>query len=128
MQIRSGCEGLNLQAAFSEVYFVSPNWNPALESQAIGRCFRIGQKKRVDVFRFYMNSVDSPVNNAVYKEELRKYKSLIDTLPVDITRYISEFIDPLEITKNHKYSLDKYIQMSQERKKEKIEEFLRELR
>lgn len=128
MQIRSGCEGLNLQAAFSEVYFVSPNWNPALESQAIGRCFRIGQKKRVEVFRFYMNSVDSPVNNAVYKEELSKYKSFMDMLPVDITRYISEFMDPLETTKNHKYSLDKYIQMSQERKKEKIEEFLRELR
>lgn len=124
MQIRSGCEGLNLQADFSEVYFVSPNWNPALESQAIGRCFRIGQKKRVDVFRFYMNSVDSPVNNA----ELRKYKSFMDTLPSDLIRYISEFIDPLEITRNYKYSLDKYIQMSQERKKEKIEEFLKELR
>lgn len=119
MQIRSGCEGLNLQADFSEVYFVSPNWNPALESQAIGRCFRIGQKKRVDVFRFYMNSVDSPVNNA----ELRKYKSFMDTLPSDLIRYISEFIDPLEITRNYKYSLDKYIQMSQERKKKKSRNF-----
>ena len=128
MQIRSGCEGLNLQAAFSEVYFVSPNWNPALESQAIGRCFRNGQKKKVEVFRFYMNSVDSPVNNAVYKEEIQKYKSMIYKLPFDITRYISEFIDPLEMTKRHKYSLDKYIHMRQEKKKEKIDEFLRELR
>jgi len=128
MQIRSGCEGLNLQAAFSEVYFVSPNWNPALESQAIGRCFRNGQKKKVEVFRFYMNSVDSPVNNAVYKEEIQKYKSMIYKLPFDITRYISEFLDPLEMTKHYKYSLDKYIHMRQEKKKEKIEEFLRELR
>jgi superfamily II DNA or RNA helicase len=128
MQIRSGCEGLNLQAAFSEVYFISPNWNPALESQAIGRCFRNGQQKKVEVFRFYMNSVDSPVNNAVYKEEIRKYNSMIYKLPFDITRYICEFLDPLEISKNYKYSLDKYIHMRQEKKKEKIEEFLRELR
>ena len=128
MQIRSGCEGLNLQAQFSEVYFVSPNWNPALESQAIGRCFRMGQKKRVEVYRFYMNCVDSPISNAVYTAEIRKYGWIMDNLPADITRYISAFIDPLDTFKNHKYSLDKYIQVSQERKREKIEEFLRELR
>jgi SNF2 family DNA or RNA helicase len=128
MQIRSGCEGLNLQEKFSEIYFVSPDWNPALESQAIGRCFRIGQRKRVDVFRFYMNTVDSPVNNAVYKEEIRKYKSIVYDLPTDIAKYISEFLDPLEIAKNHKFSLDKYIQLNQQKKKEKTDEFLRELR
>ena len=128
MQIRSGCEGLNLQAAFSEVYFVSPNWNPALESQAVGRCFRIGQQKRVEVFRFYMNCVDSPVNNAVYQEDIQKYGWIMNGLPTDIIQYISEFIDPLEISRTHKYSLDKYIQANQERKREKIEEFLRELR
>ena len=120
MQIRSGCEGLNLQAQFSEVYFVSPNWNPALESQAIGRCFRMGQKKRVEVYRFYMNCVDSPINN----DDVRKYCDIIQHLPEDISRYISGFLDP----KKNKYSLDKYIQVSQERKREKIEDFLRELR
>jgi hypothetical protein len=124
MQIRSGCEGLNLQAQFSEVYFVSPNWNPALESQAIGRCFRMGQKKRVEVYRFYMNCVDSPINN----EDVRKYYGIIQQLPEDISRYITEFIDPLDKTKKNKYSLDKYIQLNQERKREKIEDFLRELR
>ena len=128
MQIRSGCEGLNLQAQFSEVYFVSPNWNPALESQAIGRCFRMGQKKRVEVYRFYMNSVDSPVNNAVYSAEIREYGWIMDNLPADLTKYISEFIDPLDTFKKNNYSLDKYIQIRQERKKEKMEEFLRELR
>jgi len=128
MQIRSGCEGLNLQAQFSEVYFVSPNWNPALESQAIGRCFRMGQKKRVEVYRFYMNCVDSPIKNAESRAEICKYSWIIDNLPEDLTRYISEFIDPLDTFKNHKYSLDKYIHMRQERKREKIADFLRELR
>ena len=54
LQIRTGCEGLNLQE-YSDVYFVTPHWNPAVEEQAIGRCHRIGQTKRVRVFRFVMN-------------------------------------------------------------------------
>ena len=51
MQIKSGCEGLNLQD-YNEVYFVSPHWNPAVEDQAIARAYRIGQKKPVSVFRY----------------------------------------------------------------------------
>ena len=55
LQIQTGCEGLNLQKNYSEVYFVSPHWNPAIEEQAIARCHRIGQTKEVHVFRFIMN-------------------------------------------------------------------------
>ena len=54
IQIQSGCEGLNLQHNFSEIYFVSPHWNPYIEDQAIARCHRIGQTKPVDVFKFIM--------------------------------------------------------------------------
>ncbi len=54
LQIQTGCEGLNLQKDFSEVYFISPNWNPAAEDQAVARCHRIGQTKEVQVFRFEM--------------------------------------------------------------------------
>jgi SNF2 family DNA or RNA helicase len=56
LQIQTGCEGLNLQDRFSEVYFVSPTWNPAVEEQAIARCHRIGQIKPVHVFRFHMTT------------------------------------------------------------------------
>jgi SNF2 family DNA or RNA helicase len=56
LQIQSGCEGINLQEHYSEVYFVSPNWNPAVEDQAIARCHRIGQQKDVSVFRYNMTS------------------------------------------------------------------------
>jgi len=59
MQIQTGCEGLNLQANYSEIYFVSPHWNPAIEDQAIARCYRIGQKKQVYVFRFIMDGFGS---------------------------------------------------------------------
>lgn len=58
LQIQTGCEGLNLQQ-YSEVYFISPSWNPALESQAIARCHRIGQDKPTNVFRFKMEPFDS---------------------------------------------------------------------
>lgn len=51
IQIQTGCEGLNLQQ-YSEVYFTSPHWNPAVEDQAIARTHRIGQKKAVEVYRF----------------------------------------------------------------------------
>lgn len=74
LQIQTGCEGLNLQEKYSEVYFVSPNWNPAIEDQAIARCHRIGQTKDVIVYRFIMedfvekdnnitNTIESYINN-----------------------------------------------------------------
>lgn len=51
VQVQSCCEGLNLQQ-FSSVFFTSPHWNPAVEDQAIARAHRIGQKKRVKVFKY----------------------------------------------------------------------------
>jgi len=57
LQIQTGCEGLNLQQ-FSEVYFISPHWNPAIEDQAVARCHRFGQKDDVNVYRFYMSGFD----------------------------------------------------------------------
>ena len=53
-QIKMCQEGLNLQDNYSEVYFPSPHFNPATEDQAIARCWRIGQKKEVSVFRYVM--------------------------------------------------------------------------
>jgi SNF2 family DNA or RNA helicase len=61
LQIQSCSEGINLQH-FSEVYFISPHWNPAIHSQAIARAHRIGQTKDVHVFRFFMLS---PFHNSI---------------------------------------------------------------
>jgi SNF2 family DNA or RNA helicase len=43
-----------LQENYSEIYFISPHWNPSVEDQAIARCHRIGQTKPVYVQRFEM--------------------------------------------------------------------------
>ena len=61
VQIQTGSEGLNLQSKFSEIYFVSPHWNPAVEQQAIARCHRIGQEKTVHVFKYEMDSFELEV-------------------------------------------------------------------
>jgi SNF2 family DNA or RNA helicase len=53
LQVQTACEGLNLQH-FDQVLFVCPPWNPAVEDQAVGRAFRIGQKRPVVVWRFMM--------------------------------------------------------------------------
>ena len=77
LQIQVGCEGLNLQS-FSEVYFISPNWNPAIEDQAIARCHRIGQEQEVNIFRFYMNDFDRhSISLDTYIKDTQKEKRSI---------------------------------------------------
>ena len=61
VQIQSCCEGLNLQQ-FSTVFFTSPHWNPAVEDQAIARAHRIGQKKRVKVYKYITAGLGSRDN------------------------------------------------------------------
>jgi SNF2 family DNA or RNA helicase len=55
IQINTGGQGINLQVA-NHVYIMAPNWNPAVEYQAIGRCFRTGQTKDVHVTRYCITS------------------------------------------------------------------------
>jgi SNF2 family DNA or RNA helicase len=50
VQIAAGGVGLNLQEA-SRVYILSPQWNPMLEVQALGRCYRQGQQRPVHFVR-----------------------------------------------------------------------------
>ena len=73
VQIQTGSEGLNLQSKFSEIYFVSPHWNPAVEQQAIARCHRIGQQKPVHVFKYEMDSFEVEIEEG---DEPRSMKTL----------------------------------------------------
>jgi len=65
LQIKSCCEGLNLQA-YPEIYFTSPHWNPATEDQAVARAHRIGQTKPVKVFKFVTKLTHNPNAGANY--------------------------------------------------------------
>lgn len=79
LQIQVGCEGLNLQE-FSEVYFLSPNWNPAIEDQAVARCHRIGQTQPVDIFRFSMEGFGRDsinIENYIADTQINKRKKMI---------------------------------------------------
>lgn len=51
ISIKAGGVGLNLTAA-DYVFIIDPWWNPAVENQAINRAHRIGQDKKVFVYRF----------------------------------------------------------------------------
>jgi len=95
-QIKICREGLNLQDNYSEVYFPSPHFNPAVEDQAIARCWRIGQTKEVNVFRYVM--VDTE-HKAIAVEEA-----------------IAEHEAPLRKS----YSLDSYSAWLQSKKRERI--------
>ena len=72
LQIQTGCEGLNLQENYNEIYFISPHWNPSVEDQAIARCHRIGQTKPVYVQRFEMSSF-VPDEEEVTTKSIDKY-------------------------------------------------------
>lgn len=50
ISLKAGGTGLNLTEA-DYVFIVDPWWNPAVENQAIDRCYRIGQKKNVMAVR-----------------------------------------------------------------------------
>ena len=84
LQIQTGCEGLNLQEFFSEIYFVSPHWNPAVEDQAIARCHRIGQQVDVNVFKFEMDGFGLNTTLEVESNTLDKYVNRVQTVKRDI--------------------------------------------
>jgi SNF2 family DNA or RNA helicase len=60
VQINTGGTGINLQVA-NRIYITAPNWNPALEYQAIGRAHRTGQQKTVYVTKFCITSGDAQI-------------------------------------------------------------------
>ena len=71
ISLKAGGTGLNLMAA-DYVYIVDPWWNPAVENQAIDRCYRIGQDKKVIAYRMICkNTIEEKIM------ELQKKKKAI---------------------------------------------------
>lgn len=61
LSLKAGGVGLNLTAA-DYVFILDPWWNPAAEAQAIDRCHRIGQNKKVLAYRLIAkNTVEEKI-------------------------------------------------------------------
>ena len=92
LQIKSGCEGLNLQD-YNQVYFVSPHWNPAVEDQAIARAYRIGQKKPVFVYKFITTINDARKTNINYNtSSLDQYCIAVQTFKRRIISKLDDIV------------------------------------
>lgn len=63
ISIKAGGTGLNLTEA-DYVFILDPWWNPAVEKQAVNRAHRIGQKRKVMVYKYITeNTVEEKILN-----------------------------------------------------------------
>ncbi|KAH7915183.1 SNF2 family N-terminal domain-containing protein [Hygrophoropsis aurantiaca] len=70
ISLKAGALGLNLTVA-NNVYLMDPWWQEGIESQAIDRCNRIGQKKPVHVYQLIAeNTVESKVIDIQERKKL----------------------------------------------------------
>ncbi|KAI0897379.1 SNF2 family N-terminal domain-containing protein, partial [Annulohypoxylon nitens] len=74
MSIGTGAVGLNLTIA-NRVHIVEPQWNPAVEEQAIARAIRMGQTQEVTIVRYMMERTveQNIVNLQQKKKRLAKF-------------------------------------------------------
>ena len=94
ISLKAGGVGLNLTAA-NTVFLYDPWWNPMVEQQAIDRAHRIGQKSRVNIYKFITkNSIEEKIL------KLQKMKgNLFENLVVEESGFIKrlEYDDLMEL-------------------------------
>ena len=89
ISLKAGGTGLNLTAA-DYVFIMDPWWNPAVESQAIDRAYRIGQKKKVLAYKMICkNSIEEKIiklqerKKEVAEQIVKSESSLLKSLTKD---------------------------------------------
>ncbi|KAF4944323.1 hypothetical protein FGADI_12777 [Fusarium gaditjirri] len=99
ISINTGAVGLTLTQA-NMVHIVEPQWNPAIEEQAIARVVRMGQKRPVTIFKYITSG---SIENTVVKLQEKKTRiiklSMQDKDGVDSDANLDSFkfaIDPNE--------------------------------
>ena len=81
---RGGAHGLNLQVA-RNVFFIDPDWNPAILMQAMARCYRIGQTQDVHVYNLVTaNSLEERVQQVIQRK-IKIFRENISGVGEDIT-------------------------------------------
>lgn len=76
ISLKTGGVGLNLTRA-SYVFHIDPWWNPAVENQATDRTHRIGQKKKVQVFRLLMHDTVEEKMMVLKNEKAALYDTIM---------------------------------------------------
>ncbi len=79
ISLKAGGTGLNLTAA-DYVYILDPWWNPAVENQAIDRCYRIGQDKHVFAYRMICKDT---IEEKIMNLQAKKRKIATDIIQTD---------------------------------------------
>jgi SNF2 family DNA or RNA helicase len=79
ISLKAGGTGLNLTAA-DYVYIVDPWWNPAVEAQAIDRCYRIGQTKKVMAYKMICKNT---IEEKIIKHQEGKKKLSSELIQTD---------------------------------------------
>lgn len=78
ISIKAGGVGLNLTQA-DYVFILDPWWNPAVEQQAIDRTHRIGQEKKVFIYKFIAKDTIEEKILALQNRKKRLASALITT-------------------------------------------------
>lgn len=86
ISLKAGGTGLNLTAA-DYVFLVDPWWNPAVENQAIDRCYRIGQDKKVFAYRMICKDT--------VEEKIVQYQQKKQAVAADIIQAEESFMKQL---------------------------------
>ena len=94
ISLKAGGVGLNLTAA-SSVFLYDPWWNPMAEQQAIDRAHRIGQTKKVNIYKFITRN---SIEEKILKLQERK-GNLFENLVVEDKGYVKklEWDDLMEL-------------------------------
>ena len=83
ISLKAGGVGLNLTSA-DYVFIIDPWWNPAAENQAINRAHRIGQDKKVFVYRFITeDSIEEKIQILKSRKSALAEKFIGSNNPID---------------------------------------------
>lgn len=84
ISLKAGGVGLNLTSA-DYVFIIDPWWNPAAENQAINRAHRIGQDKKVFVYRFITeDSIEEKIQTLKSKKSALAEKFISSNNPLSV--------------------------------------------
>jgi len=93
VSLRAGGTGITLHAA-DYVFLLDPWWNPAVENQAIDRVHRIGQERRVFVYRMITEGTVEQRIQQLKKEKRELFENTLGNL--GSARDLSEHFSDLE--------------------------------